>query len=206
MARNTWDEYYLCNPEPWGKDPDDIVRMAAHNRPQRVLDVGGGDGRHAMYLARTGSQVTVIDKSTVALEYLKRRAEQEHLDITTKCQRLQDSPLSGTYDLVIATSVLHFLKEPATVIARMQRATFPGGTHALEAFCTQNTQDMPHLFTLEEVAALYDGWNIKKLCENTGPLHRHGRGPLHRHAGITLIAQKPKLLSFSDEQYGHEAK
>src|SRR5512134_3164184 len=40
----------------------------------RALDVAGGAGRHAVWLARAGLEVTMIDVSDVAIERAERRA------------------------------------------------------------------------------------------------------------------------------------
>jgi SAM-dependent methyltransferase len=39
----------------------------------RVLDIGGGAGRHALYLQNKGFEVHVIDISPLAVEVMKRR-------------------------------------------------------------------------------------------------------------------------------------
>src|SRR5688572_13128746 len=40
----------------------------------RALDIAGGAGRHAVWLARRGLEVTMIDVSDVAIERAERRA------------------------------------------------------------------------------------------------------------------------------------
>jgi 2-polyprenyl-3-methyl-5-hydroxy-6-metoxy-1,4-benzoquinol methylase len=47
--------------------------------PGSVLDVGAGEGRHAVWLAELGWDVTALDFSGVGLEKGRRRAEERGL-------------------------------------------------------------------------------------------------------------------------------
>jgi tellurite methyltransferase len=51
-----------------------VEHAALLPRSGRALDVAGGAGRHAVWLARAGLDVTMIDVSDVALERAERRA------------------------------------------------------------------------------------------------------------------------------------
>src|SRR6516162_6343047 len=50
----------------------------------RALDLAGGVGRHALYLAERGWVVTLMDISEVALHRARRMAEQREVHISTE--------------------------------------------------------------------------------------------------------------------------
>ena len=76
----------------------------------RALDVGGGAGRHALWLARKGFDVTIADVSEVGLSLARDRARAEGLDLRTVALDLESEPLpGGPWGLVL---VSHFLHRP----------------------------------------------------------------------------------------------
>jgi tellurite methyltransferase len=83
----------------------------------RALDVGGGAGRHALWLARKGFDVTLVDVSEVGLALVNDRARAEGLTVHTVPADLERDPLpEGPWDLIL---VSHFLHRPLF-------AAFPG--------------------------------------------------------------------------------
>lgn len=61
----------------------DILRgFVAPIREREILDVGTGTGRAAMLLAREGGRVTAVDASDEMLAVARRRAADEHVDVS----------------------------------------------------------------------------------------------------------------------------
>ena len=59
-----WDERYATR--PWLRKPSSTVVDAVQGlAPGRALDLAGGTGRHALWLARRGWEVTSVDFSAV---------------------------------------------------------------------------------------------------------------------------------------------
>ncbi|MBF0207188.1 MAG: methyltransferase domain-containing protein [Oligoflexia bacterium] len=65
-----WDKKYGSNIYVYGKGPADFLRENVHYLPPsaKVLDVGMGEGRNAVFLAQKGLDVTGIDISSVAIK------------------------------------------------------------------------------------------------------------------------------------------
>ncbi|MCF2857936.1 methyltransferase domain-containing protein [Pseudoalteromonas sp. SMS1] len=91
--------------------------LAEFETPQqlRILDVGGGQGQLALYLAQQGHHVTVVDISEPMLELAKERAHIHgvHNAMTFVHAPLQTIPsLSlGQFDLVLCHAVLEWVVE-----------------------------------------------------------------------------------------------
>ena len=101
-----------------------------------VLDLGCGDGRHSLELARRGFRVTGLDLSDELLERARRRTSDEGLDITFIEGDMRDPPGESAFDLVVNffTSFGYFREdgENARVLAAISRVLRPGGRFLMD--------------------------------------------------------------------------
>ena len=140
----------------------------------RALDVAGGSGRHALWLARRGLDVTIADISEVALEAALRAARREALALTAVQVDLEAAPLpAGPWDLILCT---YFLQRP--LFARFAAALAPGGflvaAHATRSNLLRNSRPGPD-FLLEdgELPALVSGLEVIRSEEGWLESGRH---------------------------------
>ncbi len=74
----------------------------------RALDVGGGSGRHALWLAECGYQVTLVDVSGVALELARTEAAKHGIVLEVLCVDLESDPFpKGPWDVILSCHYLH---------------------------------------------------------------------------------------------------
>ncbi len=83
MPTNPWDDEYRVAgiPSSYRDEPSGVVRWALDNLPhigrdsppRRVLDVGCGTGRNALYLGARGSRVLAFDSSEAAVRIASAR-------------------------------------------------------------------------------------------------------------------------------------
>lgn len=87
--------------EPW------LPRPASPHRA-RALDVAGGAGRHALWLAGRGFDVTLVDLSPSALTLAMEKSEAHGLRLTTLELDLETEPIpSGPWDVILC---FHYLQ------------------------------------------------------------------------------------------------
>lgn len=122
--RRRWDERYLRgehtdpHPSPVLTDLDPWLP-----RRGRALDAAGGAGRHALWLARRGLDVTLADLSPVAIQIAARRAVEEGLSLQTVLVDLEVAPPpDGPWDLIVD---FHFLHRP--LLPQLVARVAPGG-------------------------------------------------------------------------------
>lgn len=171
------------------------------NKSAKVLDVGCGGGRNALFLNQQGFDVTAFDKNPSAIEKLQEIISSEQLDkLTAFAADASQVALQEKYDLIISTVVLMFLdaKQVPGVISTMQTHTKIGGYNLI--VCALDSEDYPlaaHTlpfsfgFKSGELRAYYQDWNIVKYNEDVGHLHRkdaNGNPIALRFA--TLLTQK----------------
>lgn len=76
-------------------------------RTGRAIDIAGGGGRHSIWLARRGLDVTVADISAVGLNIAEQRAVERGLSIQTLEIDLEQSPFpAGPWNLIVSVCYL----------------------------------------------------------------------------------------------------
>lgn len=185
---NHFSERYGMNPPH-----SEVVLAQPHVQPGKVLDLGCGSGRNALYLASRGFEVTALDVNPAALETLRAIVAQERLsNIDVREYDMHEARIGGNYDFIVCTVTLMFLQSErvADVIADMQRSTRSGGYNLIVAAMSTDQHPCPVGFpsTLGEgqLREAYAGWQLLKYNEDLGTLHNGV--PLQF---ATMLAQKP---------------
>jgi SAM-dependent methyltransferase len=89
----------------------------------RAIDLAGGGGRNAIWLAKRGLDVTLADVSDEGLKLAQRRAAEHRVALRLLNVDLETDPVpEGPWDLMV---VLHYLHRP--LLAEIPRLLSPGG-------------------------------------------------------------------------------
>ena len=139
-----WNERYATRGMVWGTEPNRfLAHYATGLSPRRVLDLGCGQGRNAVWLAVQGHRVTGIDLSPVAVEQARRLAADHAVEVLFEVANVVEdwTPPPGAFDLV----VLSYLQLPPhdrrAAHAKVAEALAPGGTVWLIAHHSDNITD-----------------------------------------------------------------
>jgi 2-polyprenyl-3-methyl-5-hydroxy-6-metoxy-1,4-benzoquinol methylase len=131
MDRNDWNTRYQAQDLLWGVEPNSFVAAEfGKTLPRgRVLDVGCGEGRNAIWLASLGWTVTGVDFSDVALERARRLAAHQNVDVEwIEADVTAFEPPRGVFRLVIISYLQIPGDERRAVLAHAVSALEPGGT------------------------------------------------------------------------------
>ncbi|MFF5923628.1 class I SAM-dependent methyltransferase [Streptomyces flavochromogenes] len=103
-VRAEWDNRYADRQQLWSGRPNGaLVAEVAGLTPGRVLDVGCGEGADAVWLARSGWDVTALEVSGVALERAAGHARDADVAVHWVHAALADAALPpASFDLVSA--------------------------------------------------------------------------------------------------------
>ena len=96
----------------------------------KVLDLGCGQGRDAIFIARMGHQVLGVDISRTGISQMLEDAGREALDVSGVVSDVVEYEPSGYYDVVILDRVIHMLKNDnnrSAVLEKASSVTVPGG-------------------------------------------------------------------------------
>jgi SAM-dependent methyltransferase len=103
-----YDKYYQTENLFGAPYPELIAFFTGLNQRGRLLDLGCGQGRDAIPLARLGYEVTGIDHSSVGIEQMNQMAYREHLPLTGIVADIYEYTAFDRYDYILLDSLFHF--------------------------------------------------------------------------------------------------
>ncbi len=181
--RELWNERYREKGSVWGAAPNQFVaEHLADLEPCRVLDLGSGQGRNAIWLAQQGHKVTAVDVSDVASAQAAEIAAAGGIDAQFVAADLQEwEPPNAAFDLVL----LAYIQAPEPVRrevhAKAARALAPGGRVFIIAHHKDNLQQgiggppsIEVLFDEEMVAADFAGFLVGENTKVTRHVEKDG--------------------------------
>ncbi|SNR24055.1 Transposase domain, partial [Tistlia consotensis] len=122
MSGQSWDpERYQRNAGFVAELGLPVVEWLAPKPGERILDLGCGDGALTLKLAALGCDVVGVDASAEQIEAARARG----LDA-----RIVDGAglaFEAEFDAVFSNAALHWMLDPAAVIAGVRRSLKPGG-------------------------------------------------------------------------------
>lgn len=140
--RAFWDDRYGSEGWVFGVEPNLFVKEFFEDRPPgRVLDLGCGQGRNAVWLALRGHEVLGVDLSSVAVEQARKLAGVAGVDVAFEAADLTTwDPAGRSFDYVVL-SYLQMTDEHSRIVHRLaQTALAPGGLVFLVAHHLDNLE------------------------------------------------------------------
>jgi 2-polyprenyl-3-methyl-5-hydroxy-6-metoxy-1,4-benzoquinol methylase len=151
----------------------------------RVLDLGSGEGRNALFFARMGYEVECIDISETAVTRSLERAKSANLQLKARVADLRGMTIpEGRYTLIIVAWVLQFFAEAEieAIVDRVKQGLTKGGAVYVGVFSQENLRfdSRIHYFTRDEIFSLFSDMEVIYNAEGImldlshGEPHHHG--------------------------------
>lgn len=170
-----WDRRYRDRPAPAQPSAfvvDDLAPLLGP--PGSALDVAGGAGRHSIWLARRGWDVTLVDASERALEVARERARTAGVSLTpVRGDLTVDSLPEGPWDLVL---LVHYLQRdlfPIIVERLADSGMFAFSIATIRNLERRERPPLPFLLEEGEAPSLVDGLEIVFYEEGWSVEDRH---------------------------------
>lgn len=179
----------------------------------RVLDLGTGNGRNAIHLARLGANVTGVDVSDVAIGFAKKNIAGEELEIDFRVASMGEKYdfVDDQFNVIIDATSSNSLNEAEREIylSEVYRVLAPGGYFFVRALCkdsddnakklikmypgkekdtyiTPNVGLVERVFTREDFLETYARFQIETLTKTTS-YSRIGNQSYKRNFWIALL-------------------
>ena len=138
-----WDSHYQDRAKPcpfFGTAADESLAMwiqAGLLRPGLAIDLGCGNARNAIFLARQGFTVQAVDYSHTAIEWARDRIADAGVAVSLRQANVLELDLAaGHYDLVYDSGCFHHIAphRRSHYVTRVVSALKPGGCFGLACF------------------------------------------------------------------------
>jgi tellurite methyltransferase len=186
--RKRWDERFRKNEFAFGKEANPFLKRHIALLPRgRALDIAAGEGRNAIFLAKHGFDVDVVDISEEGLRKARKLAKEMGVKIHTFYADLDTYQIKkGQYDLI---ANFYFLKRG--LIPKIKKGLKKGGRVIFETYIlehrnlgTGGPKQSKYFLKPNELLRLFNGFRILRYRE--GIFTEGGKGK----AIASLIAQK----------------
>jgi cyclopropane fatty-acyl-phospholipid synthase-like methyltransferase len=213
----SYDREYARVAAFFGTEAEATLKRFVHRlkagRP--VLDIGAGQGRNALYLARRGLAVHAVEPSGVAVAALEQVAEKEQLPMQLFRNAFErfEPPVSA-YGGILIFGLIPDLEWTAIrrLVEKADDWSGPGTLLWVTGFTTQDPAYATHgaawarigtnsfqspegtvrtYLEPGQILELFQQYSVLHHWEGLGPEHRHGDGPPERHGKFEAVLQKP---------------
>jgi len=120
--------------------PELIEFFGSHSKRGRLLDLGSGQGRDAIPIARLGYNVTAMDKSKVGIKQMILKSQKEGLKIQGYVEDIYKYNDFNKYDYILLDSMFHFYKKDKNKETDLiKRIIHNSKIETVIVFCIQDT-------------------------------------------------------------------
>jgi len=198
----------------FGSEPDIFLmkHLDLLNLPGLILDIGAGQGRNAIHLARAGFEVHALEKSIAGSKKILKIAEEEELNLRVFNQDFTDfqPEADNSYSAILIMGVIPELDWDSIFILREKVRNWitEKGLIFIKAFTVKDHSfeklqsdykavgknsfsiDNGSIRTFLEENELKNIFKLSEVIfysEEFGPLHHHVDGQLEQHAIVQAI-------------------
>ena len=200
-----YEEEYKTQEYYWGMEPNkacyQVLQLMPPTKHLKLLDVGCGEGKDAVFFARNGYDVSAFDVSDAGIEKTRSLAEKVGVHVNVFKADILDYRLDTYYDIIFSSGVLHYIKPDyrKEIFNNYKQFTNENGMHVLNVFVNKPfiappPENEPNAFKWHsgELLTYYNDWLIKDSSEIV--FDCNSSGIPHKHAMTEMIAQKISSL------------
>ncbi|MED1951117.1 SAM-dependent methyltransferase [Brevibacillus centrosporus] len=203
MDKEQLQTLYLQEEYYWGKEPNQLAKSVLNyyqDEPvqgKRAVDLGAGEGRDSVFLAKQGFAVTAMDFAPAGLEKAKRLAKEMGTTLHTVEGDINQFLLTEPVDLLYSIGALQYIhpENRAKQFKQWQKCTATGGLHVLFAFTRHPEVEIApdwgkneYLYDRDELPGYYTDWETVHTEEMI--FDCQSSGIPHRHAARILVSRK----------------
>ena len=214
-AATVYEERYKTDDYYWGLAPNDmcyeIMRLRPPVRPYRVLDIGCGEGKDAVFLAKNGYIVTAFDIAQSGLDKAMALADRNGVHIDLFRADIKEYRPAEEYDIIFSSGVFCYLPEDlrAGFIGSLKEHTSAGGLNAVNVFVEkpfikqppdrEKSESYNKGWLSGELFTYYNDWYFHKTDEVI--FDCNSSGTPHQHCMDILIAEKKGYGVYHEEDH-----
>ncbi len=201
-----YEEEYKTQEYYWGTEPNNacyqVLQLMPPTKHLKLLDIGCGEGKDAVFFARNGYDVSAFDVTDAGIEKTRSLAERTGVHINVFKADILEYRLDTYYDIIFSSGVLHYIKPEyrKEIFDNYKQFTNENGIHIFNVFVNKPfiappPEKEPNAYKWHsgELLTHYHDWLMKDSSEIV--FDCNSSGIPHKHAMTKMIAQKITSLS-----------
>lgn len=198
---NRYDELYKQEEYYWGFKPSPtcfkVLSVMPPTRHLKLLDIGCGEGRNAVFFARNGYDVTAFDLSQAGVDKTKRIAEKVGVDLKVFKADINEYRLTEHYDILFSVGVLHYVPKELRqeIFENYKEYTNENGIHMFSVFVRKpfiepapDREPTAQAWISGELLMHYHDWLVEYCTEEI--FDCTSGGIPHKHCTDRVLARK----------------
>ena len=174
-----YDEYYQTE-DLFGEPLPELFELYSKELvPGKLLDLGCGQGRNAIPLAKIGYNVTGLDYSNVGIEQMKNKALVDNLYVTGTVQDMFIFQGYNEFDYILCDSLFHFGKKGKQKEIKLLQS----------------------IFDLSKKKA-----HITICIQNVGKKYNVLKGIITGRSDLEIASEVDSIYTFNDRESNHQSK
>ena len=175
-----YDKYYKTE-NLFGEPYTELIEFFRQYEPKgKLIDLGCGQGRDSIHLARLGYKITGIDNSKVGIDQMTSISEKEGLNITGLIGDVYSFDNYQDFDIVLLDSMFHFEKrDEKRETDLINKIATRINKNGLICICIQNTGKKVKI--------------LKETIDNTG-------------LDIEILNDSLIIYKYEDKESGHKSE
>ena len=185
-----WNSKFSRDGFLYGIEPNSFIKENSHliEKNSKVLCLGEGEGRNALFLAKQGVHVEALDASDIGLKKLQKRALDENCPVTIRHTLIENWQALHKYDAIIS-SFMHLDKNE-------QKDMFIKAIGALK----ENGYFIAEFFSVDQINFLSGGPKDTNLLYQLDELYK-----LFESLPCTIHKLSQEIITLSEGQ-GHKGE
>lgn len=198
---NNYEKRYNSEEYYWGVKPSfmclRLIELMPPVKPLTVLDIGCGEGKDAVFLARCGYKVSAFDVTEAGIAKTKRLAEKAGVQVDAFRANVLDFRLENDFDILFSSGVFHLIKPDLreSIFENYKLHTNKGGLNLFNVFVEKpfvppapDKDTDRYLWKSGELMTIYHDWYIEECRETV--FDCNSGGVPHKHAMDIVYARK----------------
>ena len=200
--RTNYEKWYEGDEYYWGLEPGDfleeLIRFCPPTKDKKVLDIGCGEGKDAVYMAQRGFSVTAFDLTGSGIRKTLKLAEVRGVKhLQAYVDDINDFETDETFDIIYSTGTIQYLNEENIpgFFEKVKRMTKPNGLNYFNVFVEKPFMELPpdwdreeKMWKSAELFSWYADWKIHQIDEVI--FEDNSGGISHFHCMDSILAEK----------------
>lgn len=199
--RTQYEKLYQSEDYYWGLEPADFLQRIIEVKPPRrgmkVLDIGCGEGKDAVYMAKLGYTVTAFDLTESGIAKTIALAAKTGVRINAYVDDINTFTTDERFEIIYSSGTLQYLKDESIIpfFEKIKKMTNPHGFNYFNVFVEkpflEEAPDMDKeekLWQTGQLFTYYADWKFHYIDETI--FDCSSSETPHRHCMDSILAEK----------------